>query len=320
MTARVLTVLLVFAIGCDQQAIVVAAGQNKPIKLVVTGGGVFWITSETAQGSHDGKVMTAPLHGGKPTALAEGESAIDLAVDNAGVYWITAGGDVRGVPLAGGAAVTLEARQRLPNGPVSIAANGGRVYFVIPASLYVTSLAMAGSATQLAAGVTSPGLTSPRSLVADATSLYWIDDDKVIKRDQSDALSAPLTTLVSGENPGGGNLDGLVIDGSSAYWISDFIKLRKVSLQGGAAATLTTGSGEQWLLPAADGADVFFFSNIAVKKVPVAGGPPVTFFSAFDNDHDPQSLAVGATDVFWTESHDGSNNTLNTGSIRRAPK
>ncbi len=116
-----------------------------------------------------GPIQIAP--GGK---LADGDP-VDLAVDDAALYWLTATGDVRKIdkhPDAG-APVELAAGQ---TNAFRIALDGDSVYFTaLGASVgagFVARVPKAGGAVEVLAA----GQSNPRGIAVDASGVYWVDE------------------------------------------------------------------------------------------------------------------------------------------------
>ena len=103
--------------------VVLADGQGQPGPLAMDSQNLYW-----ADGT--GEIVKLPLAGGAPVVLARGQSAVDVAVDAANVYWVNEGatagsGSLMAVPIAGGEIVTLASGM---TDPEHVASDGTSLY------------------------------------------------------------------------------------------------------------------------------------------------------------------------------------------------
>ena len=89
----------------------------------------------------------------------------------------------------------------------------------------------------------------------------------------------------------------LAIAGTEVYF-ADGYDLMQAPLGGGPATTLATAAGAPVYAVAVDDANVYFTSYSVVYEVSRAGGLPAVLAS---NQGSPNSLAVNATSVLWTD-------------------
>ncbi len=138
--------------------------------------------------------------------------------------------------------------------------------------------------------------TGQAGIAVDATSVYWTNGDVM----KVPIGGGPATTLAVAKTQG-----PLSVDATSVYW-ADSRGLMKVTIAGGPATTLVQRSGDVGAL-ALGAANVYYVAGNGIFKVPLEGGAP-TLLAMADS---PNTLAVDATNVYWTNFGDsGSNGTV----------
>jgi hypothetical protein len=141
-----------------------AANEDQPHSMVVASGSVFWATLVG--------VNRVPITGGSATVVAEGAFPGGLTADGTHVYWANSGypgGKIMKAPLAGGAAVELVPTSH--DSVVGVAVDETSVYWTTIESGTVMKVGLDGGATTELVS----GQVEPRAIVADATSLYWVN-------------------------------------------------------------------------------------------------------------------------------------------------
>lgn len=183
-------------------------------------------------------------------------------------------------------------------------------------------------------------LTYPQQFAIDGTNIYWTEGvDSTGLTATGSVKKAPLaggttTTLASGLT----NPFGIAVYNTVVYWTelnsaaSGLGTVRKVSSGGpacvGTACTsLVTAALNNPQYIAVDGTNVYFtelgtFDTVTsmrksdgkVSKVAIAGAATATALATSLNG--PQTIAVDATNVYWTES---ANSIAGAGYVKKAP-
>lgn len=108
----------------------IAVAQPMPVGVAVQGTNIYWVDRGDPNVNNSGRVMTIPLDpkaAANPVTLASGGVPQAIAVDSSHVYWTDSQSQsVQVVPLAGGTATTLAAKQVAP---VAIAVDDTNVYW-----------------------------------------------------------------------------------------------------------------------------------------------------------------------------------------------
>lgn len=195
----------------------IASGQHFPGALTVDATHVYWLNAGTVAASLlNGTVMAAPLGGGEPTTVASDQSALnDIAVDATNLYWTTDTdpGAVMTVPIGGGTPAVLEAGHATQG----LAVVGARVYWTNGETDETSGAIMAASTDGGAPTTFATMQTSPGSLAADGTSVYWTtyDTNGSVMKASLDG-GAPTTLATEQAFPG-----SIVVDATSVYWVSE---------------------------------------------------------------------------------------------------
>lgn len=299
----------------------IALGLAHPTALSVTASGVYWIELGTLDASGaslgDGAVKVVPLAGGEPQAAALDLTAPrDLAVDEAGVVFITSAGPAfdRGAVLAAtpetGEVFPLLEERRLPEG---IARRAGSLLWTELWGDQVLEVATTGAGRDLAAqGEPAPRTaggplgTSPHRLAAAADVVCWTYQGTFALGDGAVACQrdgeAPQVVASQQRTP-----IAIVIDVDAAglaaavYW---------ATLDGGTIARAAIGSGgfgppeelfQGQPLPsglALDGEYIYWTNRDAgtVMRAPRAGGAPE---AVAEGQLRPGAIAVDAQALYW---------------------
>jgi hypothetical protein len=190
------------------------------------------------------------------------DDPLDVAVDSTYVYW--AGSvSIQKVPIAGGPKTVLAKDLTLAGVfQQPCVAVNASAVYASTATAILSVPLIGGSPTSLAEN------QSPNAITADATNVYW-------------------TNLPTGQDAG-----------------PTEPSVMKVAATGGTPVTLVTLTGSA--IPAGiavDATNVYWIEGLgSVRKVPIAGGSPVTLAPAPEL---PGGIAVDATNVYWTDTSTG---------------
>ena len=154
-------------------AIQLAADQPRAYTgIAVDATSVYW-TANPSLDYPSGSVMKVAIGGGTPIALATNQyDPTGIAVDSTIAYWTTENYTLMKVAIEGGTPVRVGAM-----GPAPLVLRNGFVYSFSGENV-VKVPAEGGDTTTLAG---SPGHTYPTGIAVDDTSVYWTEDDSVLK-------------------------------------------------------------------------------------------------------------------------------------------
>ncbi len=261
------------------------------------GAGGTGSSGSSGAGGAGGAACPPPI---EPIVLASGHVAYALAIDATHVYW-TAGteGEVWRAPKCGGDAELLAQDEINPD---EIAVDDAHVYWVEKHTEGTIRRAPKGggpATTFVDLGEQAEGLA------LDATHVYWVLTTGGIGR----ALkSNGAPELVAGTPMG----NAVALDDAYVY-VSQYLEIARAPKQGGALATVTTGTNGSATL-AVDATSVFWSSWLSgsdgrVSRAPKDGGAATTLA---EGQSVPANLAIDDANVYWTN--------LEGGSVMKAPK
>lgn len=252
----------------------------------------------------------------------QGASYDALATDGTTAFVATSDARLLGVPVAGGATVTLAA---LEAPAVALVTNGDYVYFATEAGALARVAKKGGTAEPLA---TITG--DIRGLDADDAAVYVATG--AAEETPAGIVRVPLDgtdvkVLASGNEP-----CAMIRDGRRLFWTSlgaapadpDALakgEVRRLSLDGGEVATVASGSFSACAI-AADRDSLYFATTVpsalpvkagdakggasgglGLMRAPIGGGEPVAIAQASHALAQPGAVAVDASHVYWlTES------------------
>jgi hypothetical protein len=212
-----------------------------------------------------------------PTTIATGNSPWQLVVSGGYVYYYDAGpGEIDRVPVSGGMTSTL-VRDVAPSDHMVVA--GNYLYFVNPRSnsfdVHLLRVALTASApppgdggtVSTAEDVVITDNYDTYGVVADATSLYWDQDNSVMKAPQmAGATSTALDTLPDGSGDFGlaqtTYVGSVAVDNGTLYWNSGLLcgDIFKASTDGTGKTTIVHAVAYPTFL-AVDPAHVYFLAG-----------------------------------------------------------
>ena len=281
-----------------------ATGQKNPGGIVSNGTNVSWTTCNNPESNLNGpgSIMTMPVGGGAPVALAtNADNAALLATDNTNVYW-TAPDDnaILKAPIANTGEVTLV--KNLVNSPLGVAVDATNVYWVTGGGIQSVPI-IGGSKTEIDTKLSLQGVYQTPDVAVNASGVFATTADGIVM--------VPLTggtavTIVTGQNP-----NSIAVDASNVYWsnlgnaqgVMGTIMKAPTTANATPVTIATLGSTAVPVAVAVDANDIYWVEGLGdVKKAPLAGGAAVSLAKAPTL---PGGIAVDATSVYWTDTPNG---------------
>ena len=242
-------------------------------------------------------VATSSICSRTPRAIAKDQDGPGLVVvDATTAYWTNQnGGQVMAAPLEGGGAPRVLAEKQHP---YAIAIDATHVYWAKNLSRQTGSV-MRVPKTGGPAQTIADKQGTPYGLTIVGDSLYWVNaEDGTIMRAALDGKNRKV--LASGQM----QPTALASDGRSLFWIHTKAgsEIRKVSLDGGAPATVATVSMGNPQVVVADRTRVYWANQHrgTIEAASVDGGAPA---DVIIDEHYPIDLAIDDTNAYWVD-HD----------------
>jgi hypothetical protein len=251
------------------------------------------------------------------------DDILSIAIDTENVYWYSAGGAVKRVPLGGGSIVTLASGTPAlgATGHRYLAVDGTNVYWITPTALNAAPLA-GGPTTALTALPVSgsnpnPGTLSASSIAVGGGYVYWGDlSDQIMRIPVAGGTPELLAS--------GTYVTEIALDETNLYATSGKSVI-EVPLAGGPVTTLATGTFPASI--AVDADDVYWSDNGMemhdpdyppdvqganvnfgmVMKTPLQGGSATTLATSVGTRRgwEASFVAVDASNVYWLENTSG---------------
>jgi len=295
------------------QGVVLASGQRLARSLVQDATSLYWVVSPS---STDSGIMKIAKSGGTPEWLVPVQSKFlaRVAIANGELYYAAfeakPDGAIMKVPVSGGTPVTVVGSRDYPD---SVAVDSTSVYWSEGLPGWALAKApLTGGAAVLLAQSADGDHRGARAIAVDSSGLYWTVSQhdasgKEAALMKSGLQAGPATSLVSGLlEPW-----GILLNASDVYWtdVSDYT-VNKVPSSGGGVVVLATGESASDL--AIQGDSIYWGNSSAIRKMPVAGGTPVSIVTGQTN---PGGVNVDDASVYWIDDP-----TPETREIVRSPR
>ncbi len=256
---------------------VLAEGEKNPYRLALYGGFLYWSTSEA--------IRRVPLAGGgAPTTIASVAHTSAFVIDDGTLYFTAPiEGAIRKVPATGGMATTIATGGY----GTGIAARAGWVYWSEggAGTGVVKRVASIGGTPQMIAS----GLQQPAAVTVDDAHVYWTSTGQFWSTGSGGTTSggggvhrAPIAGGASIVVDPEGTPLRLALHGGRLYWTNEAPpKVKGAPASGGPATVLSTSILLESAV-AADAGGVYFVTQGALTRLPLAGGEPTTIAADLD--------------------------------------
>jgi hypothetical protein len=291
---------------------VLASEQNFPAALAVDATSVYWVNSGYDQQNppqtlqNNGSVMKVPLNGSSPPIQLVASQIVPaaIAVDATSVYWTVLSdlqgsaksGEIRKIPIGGGAIVPLATGENYPG---TLALDATNLYWASIDTLsdgYINKVPRTGGS---AAPVISPSpMYSAMALSVDTNNVYFAEPTKDLVGRVAVGGGTP-TIIASGQSRPG----RMAIDATYVYWVANGDSAVRKAPLGSMSATPTdvaTGQSSPSAV-AADSTGVYWTNSGdgTIMRAPLGGGTPVPLAQGQVR---AGAIALDAATVYWIMS------------------
>jgi hypothetical protein len=279
------------------------SGGTAPQQLAVDSASQIYWTEGGQVGLNEGFARIARLSAGNvaDTVVAGLNAEAARFVATATDLYVADQWQIKRVPLSGGYPHIVASS----DGPIAfLTADNTRVYWTNANDASVHSALMTGGSTlTVVTGATLGGEATPfgNIRVSPGGALVWGVADPTHRRILSvPSDSATAATAVLADVPD--YAQDIWVDAQYAYFGPTGIEMiSKVPLSGGALIPIASMNNPPDSI-VLDGSTLYWLTGQGISKVPVSGGPgsSVLIFTG-NNGNISRHLAVGATNVFWTD-------------------
>lgn len=250
---------------CGGADVTLATGLVYGTAIAADGTNVYFTDAGDSGHELNGSVSRVPRGGGVVTPLVSEWGPLDLAVDDASVYWVNAQkGTVSSIRKSGGPVTTLASRAYDVQ---SIAVGGANVYYTTSEGV-MTVGKNGGSARTL---VAASGLLW--KIAVDASRVFWHEGDG-----NGQGFGALRSAALDGSGVatvvGSAALVGIALDGANIYYTDDgggggfsgAGKVMRVAKTGGQPATLASNESSGIAGMAVDGDSIYWINDRDVMR------------------------------------------------------
>jgi len=236
--------------------------------------------------SADGGIRAIPLAGGDPQEIAGGQDdPWDIAVDGLGVYWTDSGNDrVMALPFGDDLPKTLADA----GNPLLLVVRGDHVYFTDTYDKASSDEHVRRVPVAGGATVNVSATLGAWGVAVDASRAYWTDpaSDEVWSAPLAGGLPEPMATSVVDPTD-------IEVDEEAVY-VTAIEATYRIPLDGGPPEALVWGAGRGL---AVDGERVFVgTADGRILAVPKHGGAALTLSKG---DLPPSDIGVSDSHVYW---------------------
>jgi sugar lactone lactonase YvrE len=276
----------------------------QPPAIAVDGTSVYWIGGCSGLGVADGTINSVPVGGGPVTTLASGEFCpVALALSGGEVYWATIYGEVKHVPVGGGATVSVGIEQF--GQPLDMGVDSFGVVLIANGGANNRTLVNFPPGSANASVMASlPGSPYRLALSGDGHAFWTSSTDSTLRLTvEWLGGSMPLASGPPGTSGGG---VGITPDGATVYWVAVGAKNGAILSWDQKLGFGTVAFGQhQPSGVASDGVNVYWtlFQPGGIARVSPSGGIPTRLTT--QTTWPLNLIKVDGTSVYWVDSDAG---------------